>query len=124
MKIAKASDLVDFDKSDPTHWAIEVDTDLKNIILVLQGKVRFGANNTATNKGENILGQFITYTTNGTKDTEDTIPHALGSVPIGYIVVRQNKAASLYDSGTVWTSSSLFLKCSVASVLVTVFLIQ
>lgn len=124
MKISKESDFVDFNKSDPTRWANEVDTDLKNIVLVLQGRVRFGANNTVTNKGENILGQFITYTTNATPNTEDTVAHALGSVPIGYIVVRQNKAASLYDSGTVWTSSSLFLKCSVASVLVTVFLIQ
>lgn len=124
MKISKTSNFIDFDKKDPTKWAAEVDNDLGNVVLVLQGRVRFGPNNNIINKGENILGQFVTYTTNSSPNTEDAVPHNLGSVPVGYIVVRQNKSASLYDSGKTWTSSNLYLKCSTASTLVTIFLIQ
>lgn len=124
MKVAKTSDFVDFDKTDPTHWAREVDNDLGNVFNCLQGRVRFGSNNGSINKGENILGQFITYTTNVSANTEDAIPHSLGSIPIGYIVVRINKGGVIYDSGTTWTSSNIYLKCSTTSTLVTIFLIQ
>lgn len=127
MIIIKESDFIDFNKSDPTRWAREVDNDLKNIVLALQGRIRFGPNNSTINKGENVLGQFITYTTNGTKDTEDTIAHNLGSIPIGYIVVSKDKAGDIYQrasTGTAWSSSNIYLKCSVASVTVSLFLIQ
>lgn len=127
MKVAKTSDFVDFDKTDPTRWAREVDNDLGNVVTALQGRVRFGPNNTVTNKGENILGQFVTYTTNGTPNTEDTVPHSLGSIPVGYIVVSKSKAGDIYQqatTGTIWSSSNLYLKCTVASVVVTLFLLQ
>lgn len=127
MKTTKISDFSSFDLKHPQGWCRDVNTDLENIFLCLSGRIRFGANNTVTNKGENILGQFVTYTTNVTPNTEDIIPHQLGSVPIGYIVVSKDKAGDVYqkaNTGTVWTASSIYLKCSVASVSVTLFLLQ
>lgn len=127
MKTAKVSDYNNFNKSDPSDWARSVNTDLNSLFLLSNGRIRFGSNSTATNKGENIQGQFITYTTNGTPDTEDIIPHNLGSIPIGYLIVSKNKAGDIYQqasTGTTWNSSTISLKCSVASVTATLFLIQ
>ncbi len=124
MKTTKISNFNTFDDTKPDQWARDVDSDLNTVFLCLSGRVRFGPNNNTINMGENILGQFVTYTTNGSANTEDTVSHNLKSVPVGYIVVKQNKAGSIYDSGTTWNSSNLYLKCSVTSMLVTLFLIQ
>jgi hypothetical protein len=123
MNNSKLSDSNNFNEKNPSLWVNAVDKDLTNIFMAMQGRLRFGANNTATNMGENISGQFVTYTSNGTINTQDTVRHNLGSVPVGYIVINKNKAGDFYTSAAA-TSTSLFLKCSVASVTATLFLLQ
>lgn len=124
MKTSKISRYNGPGNTDPNNWARDVNSDLDTIFLCLSGRIRFGPNNTNINKGENILGQFVTYTSNSSANTEDAISHNLSSIPIGYIVVRISKGGVIYDSGTTWTSSKLFLKCSTTSTLVTLFLLQ
>lgn len=124
MKTSKVSTYNGPDNTDPNKWARDVNSDLDQIFLCLSGRIRFGPNNSTINKGENILGQFVTYTSNSSANTEDGVPHNLGSVPVGYIVVRINKGGVVYDSGTTWTSSKIFLKCSTTSTLATLFLLQ
>lgn len=111
-----------FDNSD----IINYDTDIGNIISCLSGRVRFGPG-TSGNNGENIAGQFLTITTNAIVNTETTFTHSLGSVPVGYLVLGQDKAGSLYQlsgTGTIWTSTTISLKCSVASVNFKLFLLM
>lgn len=111
-----------FDNSD----IINYDTDFNQVINCLNGRVRFGPG-TSGNNGENINGQFLTITTNGTPDTESTFTHTMGSIPVGYIIIGQNKAGSLYQlatTGTAWTSGAISLKCSVASVTFNLFLLM
>ena len=67
-------------------------------------------------KAGNLLAKYIVFTSNGTANTEDTIPHKLGSIPVGYVVIKQDKAGIIYDSKTAWTSTNLYLTSSVASV--------
>lgn len=55
-----------------------------------------------------------TFTSNATPNTEETVTHGLSRVPTGYIVVSQDKAASLYK-GQAWTNEIIYLKSSVAS---------
>ncbi len=127
MKTSKISNYVSSQNTDPEKWARDVDNDLGTIFLALSGRLRFGSNNTLNNHGENVMGQFVTYTTNGTPNTEDTVPHTLNSIPIGYIVVGKSKAGDIYQlatTGTLWSGSNIYLKCTVASVVVTLFLIQ
>ena len=112
--------------TDEKADVIEIDRDLGNIINCLQGRVRFGPG-TSGNDGENMAGQWLTITTNAVANTEDTFTHTCGSIPVGYLIVWQDKAGSLYQSptnGTDWTSSSIYLKCSVASVTFKLFLIK
>lgn len=67
-------------------------------------------------------GRQITLTSNGTANTEDTVVHDLGRVPRGFLVIKQDKAASVYDSGTAWTQSRIYIKTSVATVALTLWI--
>ena len=98
---------------------------LDNIFRALQGRIRFGRG-TDGDRGENIQGEFQQFTTS-TANTEVTLAHTIGAVPVGYIVLWQDKAGSLYQgpsTGTAWTSSNVYLKCSIADVTFKIFLIQ
>ncbi len=67
-----------------------------------------------------LNGRYQTYTTNATPDTEDTVAHGLGRVPVGFIVVNRDKAGIVYDSGGTWTTTNILLKCNVASMTTTI----
>lgn len=111
-----------YDNSDIKNY----DTDFNSVFLCLQGRVRFGPG-TSGNTGENISGQFLQITTNGTANTESTFTHILGSIPVGYIILWQDKAGSIYhgpNTGTLWTSSTISLKGSVISITALLFLLQ
>jgi hypothetical protein len=56
-------------------------------------------------------GAIVPYVSNATVNTKDTVPHGLGYVPKGYIVIGSDKAAVIYNDGTAWTDVNLFLKC-------------
>lgn len=110
------------DKSDIKNY----DTDFNTVFTCLQGRVRFGRG-TSGNRGENIDGTFLTIVTNAVANTETTFTHNMGSIPVGYFVLGQDKAGSLYQlaaTGTAWTTTTLSLKCSVASVTFNLFLLQ
>lgn len=111
-----------FDNSD----IINYDTDFNQVISCLNGRVRFGPG-VSGNSGENIAGQFLTITTSATPNAESTFTHTMGAIPVGYIIIGQDKAGSLYQlssTGTAWTSSSISLKCSVASITFKLFLLM
>lgn len=104
----------------------DVDTDLRNLFLMMSGRIRFG-DGTDGELGENMSGEFQRFTSDSSANTEFSVTHRLGAVPIGYIVLGQDKAGSLYQlsgTGTTWTSSTIYLKCDVASVEFLVFLIK
>ena len=62
--------------------------------------------------GGGISGKVIYAVTITSADTEEIISHYLSRNPIGYIVVNINKDATIYDSGTAWTSDKIYLKSS------------
>ena len=120
MKIAKTCNIA---LSNQENYIKAADTDLKNIFLALQGRIRFGTVGDG-DRGENISGEWQVFTTNATPDTEDTIAHTIGAIPQGYIVVSQSLAGSLYLGTTAWTATNVYFRCSVASVAVKVFLLK
>ena len=99
-----------------------LEQDMSQLFLSLQGRIRFGTG-TDGDRGENMSGEFQVVTTS-TADTEFTVNHTLGAVPIGYLVLKTNKGGVVYDSGKAWTKTSIYLKCSAASATITLFLIQ
>lgn len=122
MKLVKTSNLSSR-KNETNQYEKNLDSDIASLFTALKGRVRFGST-TDGHRGENISGEFQVFTSNATPDTEDTVAHTIGAVPVGYIVLKQDKAGSLYMSGTAWTSSNVYFKCDVASVAFTIFLLK
>jgi len=120
MKTAKQSLPVN---REPGTYEDQLDTDVKNLFLLSQGRIRFGTG-TDGDRGENIAGEFQVYTSNVAPNTADSISHTLGSVPVGFIVINLDKGAVVYDSGTAWTTTTISLKCTVASTTATIFLLK
>lgn len=77
------------------------------IISILNRGIKFS---------DNVDCVLVSFTSNGVANTEDAVSHTLGKVPTGFIVYRLDKAAVVYDSGTTWTTTNIYLKCNVASV--------
>ena len=88
---------------------------LRTIIAKFNGGISYGGGNSGYRAG-NLDAQYIDVFTPSVADTEFTVPHGLGRKPIGYDVVRRDKAAVVYDSsGGSWGSDAIYLKCNVAS---------
>lgn len=61
----------------------------------------------------------LTHTFGATPDVETAIRHRLGRVPVGYRVIKQDKAGAVYrDTTTKWTRFRVYLKSSAASLTV------
>jgi len=72
-------------------------------------------------KSRNFLGNLEAFDSTPAADTEFPVTHGLLSpeglpiIPVGYIVARRSAAASLYPSGTTWTSTLAYFKSSLAN---------
>lgn len=64
--------------------------------------------------------ESLTVTDSGSANTEFNVTHHLGRNPVGFIITKSDKACSVYDSGTAWTTTILYLKCDTANVALTV----
>jgi len=110
-------------KSNPDDPLTPIDRDLTTLFTAMEGRIRFGTGANGK-RGENIHGEFQVFTSNAIPDTSDSITHTLGSVPVGFFIVNINKGAVVYDSGVAWTASTISLKTTVASTLITLFLLK
>jgi hypothetical protein len=71
---------------------------------------------------DNLDCRVVSLSTSATPDAENTVAHSLSRVPSGYIVVKRNKAAIVYDGTTTWTKTNIYVKCDVASTAVTLII--
>jgi len=91
---------------------------LTNFIEKLVDKINNGLRIT-----DNFNAEVIEYTTNGSANTEDAVAHTLKRVPDGFIVLNTDKAVNLYDSGTTWTATNIYLKADVASAAIKILVV-
>jgi hypothetical protein len=88
---------------------------LRGIIKKLNGEVSLGSGTTGRRAG-NLSAQYIDHITPSVVDTEFVLPHGLGRTPVGYAVVRRDRAGTVYDSSIgSWNDTLLYLKADVAS---------
>ena len=59
----------------------------------------------------------------GNANTKFTVTHHLGRVPNGFILTNSDKASVVYDDGTAWTTTSIYLKCNSANAAITITII-
>ena len=99
------------------------------IFQTLDGGVDFGASD-QTNTGPaneytgNMNGQWANVTAPVAPNTEFAIPHTLQRIPSFYLY-NIDRAGILYQlpqTGTPWTEQNIFVKCSVASAVLRVFI--
>ena len=98
------------------------DEDIKNLFLVTQGRVSFGDGSGGAS--ENVAGEFQVVADTGVADTEFSVTHTLGVAPVGFLVTNIDAGGVVYDSGTAWTSTTAYFKCSAANAAVTLFLLK
>jgi hypothetical protein len=65
----------------------------------------------------------VTVGDTGAADTEFAVDHPLGRVPAGFLVANIDAAGVVYDSGTAWTATVIYLKCSAANAGVTLWVL-
>jgi hypothetical protein len=101
---------------DDENAAFHYNEQLRQLFLAARS-LQF-TNGTITNnaKAGNFDAKWQVFTSNGTANTEDTVAHKLGRVPVGVFAGLPDKAAVLYKGTTAWTSTNIYLKTSVATV--------
>lgn len=88
---------------------------------VLWGWVGLGDGSDGSRAGSlDAFTQVVADT--GSADTEFTVAHGLGRTPVGFIVVRIDRAGIVYDSGSAWDGTNIKLKCSAANAAVTLII--
>ena len=66
----------------------------------------------------NLFGQYLEFTSPSVADTEFALPHGLGYTPVGYLVVKRDKAGTLYVSSSgSWKSDTVYFKDSAGTAL-------
>lgn len=105
----------------PTRAHMPVDSQLRNVRRVLMN-ISFGTGN--ADGGKNIQGwDSGNFLTPAIANTEFSVPHNLGYVPTRFQLHYNNTGGVVYDSGTAWTTSMIFLKCTANSANIRVFIL-
>ena len=95
---------------------------LRRIRDVFDGRIDLVTGTKAVPEEGNLYGQVKIYTTNAVANNEDTVAHTLGRAPIGFLILNRDKAGVVYDGGTAWTATNIYLKCDTASTTVTIWI--
>ena len=120
MEIGKLSNYTGQVKEALSTYLSQIDKDIKKLYTLINGKVSFGDGTDGDR--DNISGEFQVIADTGAAETEFAVPHSLASTPIGFTVMKRDKPSQIYDSGTAWTSSNAYFKCTSASAAITLFL--
>jgi len=87
---------------------------LREVVKKLNGGLSFGSGVSSTQAG-NFDGQWIEWFFKAAA-TPYTIPHGLERVPVGYKIMRRDKACIVYDASIGdWGTDDFFLQCDTAN---------
>lgn len=78
-------------------------------------QVRLMINQTGMNMEEVFAGTEKNFTTPDTPD-EFSVSHNLGRIPVGRLVLSQDKPGSLHKGSSSWTSSAVYFQSDFAGV--------
>lgn len=73
---------------------------------LLNGGIKFVDNHNA---------ETVVVADTGAVNTEFTVAHTLKRVPVGFLVVKRTGTGVVYESGTAWTTTAIYLKCTTAN---------
>jgi len=87
---------------------------LRDIKKLSMGNVSFGATNSNATADRNIECSKGSGTTPAGANTEFSVTHTLGRIPVTFFGHTDNGGV-LYKSTTAWSKTAIFLKCTTAS---------
>lgn len=64
---------------------------------------------------DNLDGSIITISDTGAANSENTLAHNLKRVPIGFLMINTDRGTTVYDSGTAWTTTNIYIKFGTAN---------
>jgi hypothetical protein len=64
---------------------------------------------------KNFNGQLVGVSIN-TTNTDVYVPHRLNRIATGYIVIRQNTNAGIFDGATAWTTGGIYVRAGSSAV--------
>jgi hypothetical protein len=91
----------------------------QNFSQVVNGSLGFGD---GTNP-DNISGSWINVTAPVAPNTDFTVNHNLGRIPVGYWAMQKDRACDVYTGSIAATSTALTLRATVASAVLRLFII-
>lgn len=91
----------------------------ERLAQLFNGLISFGD---GTNR-DNIDGNWFDVTTPGAANTDFTVTHNLGRVPVGVLVMRKSAAVDIYTGSVAATTTQITLRATVASVNVKLFVL-
>ncbi len=92
----------------------------EDLFKIFNRNISFGQS--IDGQDQNIDGRMVDIPTTGVINTQFVVTHNLGRIPLFYDVKYTNLACSVYDSGTQWTKTQIFLKCSIANAHIRLFI--
>lgn len=92
---------------------------VEKLASVINGQVSFGNGVDL----DNLQGRWINTITPGVADTNFTVDHNLGRVPVGFLVVAVDKAATIYLGTIASTTTQITLKANAATVVLRIFVL-
>jgi hypothetical protein len=94
----------------------------ERLAKVLNGNVSFGATMSNAQEDQNLNVWKATGTSPATPNTNFTINHSLGRIPITIVGQDGNNGGVLYRGSVAWTKTTVSLKCTTASMTYNVIL--
>jgi len=90
----------------------------RNLVSVINGNIGFGDGVHA----DNVNGVWASVNF-PLANTDVTVTHNLGRLPVGYIVMTKSQAGDVYTGSVVATKTQITLRCSTAGTTVSLFIV-
>lgn len=87
---------------------------------LVSGNISFGSGLNTQDK--NIQGVMIEVADSGLANSSIVITHNLGYIPNFYDIKYASKATQIFDFGTAWTDTQIFLASSTANTKLRIFI--
>jgi hypothetical protein len=87
----------------------------ERLALVLNGNVNYGSTMKNTDPDMNMNAFKAAGTTPGAANTDFTLTHTLGRVPLTINGQDTNNGGVIYRGSTPWTKTTVTLRCTTAS---------
>lgn len=91
----------------------------QNFTQAFNGNIGFGDGTNA----DNINGTWINVVAPVAPNTDFTVDHNLGRLPVGYWIMQKDRACDVYTGGVASTTTALTLRATVASAVLRLFII-